>query len=161
MEPIPTTRHPPIQGLWVRGSLPPIQELSIRSFLSNGHDYHLYSYDEIPNLPPGARLLPATLILPEEKIFRMQGGSGFRNNLAPFADVFRYKLLLERGGWWVDLDFVCLRPFDFAAEWVFASERARDGSHVKAISIIKAPAGSLLMAELYERSRAHPDRDQI
>lgn len=36
--------------------------------------------------------------------------------------MFRYKLILERGGWWVDLDTVCLRPFDLDLEHVFASE---------------------------------------
>ncbi len=152
---------PPIQGLWVRGALPPMQLLSIRSFLANGHPYDLYSYDEVINLPAGARLLPATDILPEEEIFAMRGEGGFKGSVAPFADLFRYKLLHERGGWWVDLDFVCLRPFDFASPWVFASERNPDGSRKKAISVIKAPPGNDVMAECYERGRAHANRDKV
>ncbi len=35
-----------------------------------------------------------------------------------FANFFRYKLLLEKGGWFVDSDTICMRPFDFDNEYV-------------------------------------------
>ena len=37
-----------------------------------------------------------------------------------FADGFRYRLLLEYGGLWVDTDVVCLRPFDFDHSEIYA-----------------------------------------
>lgn len=40
-------------------------------------------------------------------------------SLAVFADWFRYRLLAERGGLWVDTDVVCLRPFDHAGPEIF------------------------------------------
>ena len=43
-------------------------------------------------------------------------------SFAGFSNFFRYKLLLEKGGWWVDTDVVCLAPFDFPTPYVFASE---------------------------------------
>ena len=43
-------------------------------------------------------------------------------SLAAFSNLFRYKLLLERGGWWVDTDVICLRPFRVRDELVIASE---------------------------------------
>jgi Glycosyltransferase sugar-binding region containing DXD motif len=73
---------------------------------------------------------------------------------AVFADFFRYKLLLEKGGWWVDLDAVCLKPFDFDAEYVFASERTRDGREVPTNAFIKAPPGSSIMSALWRICQA-------
>src|SRR5262249_19092550 len=120
----------------------------------------LYSYDEIPNLPPGARLLPGSLIVPEREIFTMRKGTLHEDSFGPFSNVFRYKLLLERGGWWVDLDVVCIKPFDFSAEWVFASERRQKGGLLRATCAMKAPPGSDMVAWCYERSRSHKMRDR-
>jgi hypothetical protein len=39
-----------------------------------------------------------------------------------FSNRFRYTLLYLKGGWWVDMDTVCLRPFDFPEPFVFSSE---------------------------------------
>ena len=40
-------------------------------------------------------------------IFRYRDNGSY----AGFANFFRYELLRKRGGWWVDLDTICLRPF--------------------------------------------------
>ncbi len=146
----------PIQGLWVEGPLSPMEELSIRSFLAHGHEYHLYGYGEIPNVPAGARLLPAEGVLPPEEVFRLRVGT---RSYSPFSNVFRYKLLADRGGWWADLDMVCLRPLDFDDEWVFASERLPEGGSLGTTGILKAPPGSLLLAECFERARRQDGRD--
>ena len=42
-----------IQGLWIGTDLSIMERLSITSFLQQGHDYHLYVYDELPNVPAG------------------------------------------------------------------------------------------------------------
>ena len=55
-----------------------------------------------------------------------------------FSNFFRYKLLLERGGWWVDADMVCLRPFAFDKEHVFASEVSKGVTCVSS-GAIRAP----------------------
>ena len=34
-----------IQSLWIGGSLSNLEILSIKSFLQNGHTYHLYTYE--------------------------------------------------------------------------------------------------------------------
>lgn len=150
-----------IQGLWVRGSLPPMQELSIRSFLVNGHSYDLYSYDAVPNVPEGARLLSAYEILPIGDLVYMRPGTLHEYSVAPFSNLFRYKLLHLRGGWWADLDVICLQPFDFTAEWVFATERTEDEKLLSATCVMRAPAGSTFFAECYERARTHPLIDTV
>ena len=65
---------------------------------------------------------------------------------AGFANFFRYQLLLERGGWWADTDTICVKPFDFSDEYVFSSEIGNNGLEVINNGILKAPAGSQVMA---------------
>jgi hypothetical protein len=130
-----------IQSLWVGDRLSAMEVMSVRSFLHHGHDYHLYVYQPVLNLPEGAVARDANEILPASSIFQYTDYQSY----AGFSNYFRYKLLLERGGWWVDTDVVCLRPFDFSAPYVFASEMAK-GTAVPASAIIKSPAGSEAMA---------------
>lgn len=130
-----------IQGLWVGPALSVMEQLSISSFLANGHEYHLYVYDDVQNIPPGATVKDANSILPASDIFQYTG----RPSYAGFSNFFRYKLLLERGGWWADTDMVCLKPFDFASEFVFSMEISKSAEVVSS-SAIKAPAGSDVMA---------------
>src|SRR5829696_4895343 len=99
-----------VQGLWFYGDLPLLQQISIASFLANGHEYHLYTYGSVGNAPPGTTFRDAGELIPESKVFQDRGEKGY----AAFADGFRYRLLLDRGGWWVDTDVVCLKFFDFA-----------------------------------------------
>lgn len=130
-----------IQGLWVGPELSVMERLSIASFLRHGHDFHLYVYAEPKNIPAGTVIREAGEILPASHIFQYRE----RPSYAGFANFFRYKLLLERGGWWVDLDTICLRPFAFPEAYVFASELSK-GRAVVTSCVIKAPAGSELMA---------------
>lgn len=145
-----------VQALWVEGPLSPLEQLSIRSFLAQGHEYHLYSYGEVPGLPAGARLLPAEEILPASAVFRYRSGGSY----AGFSNLFRYKLLHERGGWWADTDMVCLRPLDFEDDWVFASERLQEGGTLSTTGLVKAPAGNPLCADCFERGSRAEDRDR-
>ena len=107
-----------IQGLWIGSRLSPMEEISIRSFLANGHEYHLYAYSRIENLPEGTILRDANEIVSSEKIFKYRDYDSY----AGFSNHFRYKLLLQNGGWWADLDLICLKPFDFKTGYVFSSE---------------------------------------
>jgi len=122
-----------------------MEQLSIASFLQNGHEYHLYVYDAVKNLPAGTLIKDANEILPASRIFQYKHQASY----AGFANFFRYKLLLERGGWWVDTDVICLKPFDFKDEYVFSSETDQE-REVTSSGIIKVPAGSDVMAYAWE-----------
>src|SRR5712692_1793699 len=107
-----------IQGLWIGSRLSAMEELSIRSFMAHGHEYHLYTYGQVENVPEGTVLRNANEIISFEKLFKYRDYDSYSG----FSNHFRYKLLLQNGGWWADLDLICLRPFDFKAEYVFSSE---------------------------------------
>ena len=122
-----------IQGLWIGPELSAMEQLSIASFLKNGHEYHLYVYKEMKNVPGGCVLRDANEILPGARVFQYQQYPSY----AGFANFFRYKLLLERGGWWADTDVICLKTLDFPETQVFASEMCR-GEEVVTSGIIKS-----------------------
>ncbi len=136
-----------IQGLWVGDELSTLERLSIASFLAQGHEYHLYVYRAVANVPPGASLKDAGEVLPESMIFQYAKHASY----AGFANYFRYKLLLDRGGWWADTDAVCIQPFDFPGEYVFGSELTMEGEATPTSGFIKAPAGSPAMAFAWEQ----------
>lgn len=136
----------PIQGLWIGRELSTMEQLSISSFLQNGHVYHLYTYVPVANVPTGTLMKDANEILPSSMIFQYKD----HPSVAGFANLFRYKLLLEKGGYWADLDFVCLRQFDFESEYVFSSEWD-DGVIAVNNGIIRAPVLSPVMYWLCEQ----------
>jgi mannosyltransferase OCH1-like enzyme len=129
-----------IQGLWIGPELSVMEQLSITSFLRNGHEYHLYVYDTVKNIPIGTVIKNGHDILPSSRIFQYAD----RPTYAGFANWFRYKLLFERGGWWADTDTICLKPFDFSERYVFASE-INQGVEIVVNGIIKVPARSEIM----------------
>ena len=134
-----------IQGLWVGSELSMMEQLSITSFLRHGHDYHLYVYGDVAHVPEGAVIRDGNAILPASMIFQYK----HRKSYSGFSNYFRYKLLLENGGWWADMDIVCLKPFDFDTAYVFSSEWYRDSVLVSS-GIIKVPVGSEVMAYAWQ-----------
>jgi len=137
-----------INSLWIGRPLSLLEQLSITSFLQNGYEYHLYCYDEVANVPRGTVLCDAAEILPASEIFYYRRGPG-KGSVAVFTDLFRLKILFEKGGWWVDTDVVCLRRFDFAEPIVFASERTQTGTQV-ANAVLKFPQGHAVASLCYE-----------
>ncbi len=147
-----------VQSMWIGNRLSVMEQLAIRSYLDHGHPFHLYTYGDVTEIPAGTVVRPGTEILAEKEIFCYQSGYG-KGSYAGFANSFRYKLLLERGGWWSDLDAVCLQPFDFVDEHVLGYEREPLGEWHVANGLIKAPAGSPLMEYCWEHaSAADPTR---
>ncbi len=139
-----------IQCLWIGRCLSPLEQLSIRSFLANGHEVQLYVYEQIEGVPCGTRIRNAEHVLPRASQFLYREYPSY----AGFANFFRYRLLLEKGGWWVDLDTICLRPFDFASNYVFSSEDVLEGGTKANVGATKVPAGCDLMADLWRQCEA-------
>ena len=109
-----------MQSLWI-GELSHMQRLSIASFISHGYDYHLYCYKKLNDIPCGCKIMDANEILPEKSIFAYKNTYGaIGASVSVFSNLFRYKLLLERGGWWADMDTICLKPFNFSGDFIAA-----------------------------------------
>jgi hypothetical protein len=101
---------------WYGPPLSRIERLCISSFVANGHAVRLHVYEEPRRIPPGVTLCDADAVLPRSELF-VHRSTG---SLALFADWFRYRLLAQHGGLWVDTDMVCLRPFTHTGPEIFA-----------------------------------------
>jgi hypothetical protein len=142
-----------VQSLWVGDALSPVERTVIASHLQRGHQFHLYTYGPVANVPTGTVVKDGREILPASEIFCYQRGAG-KGSVSAFSNCFRYKLLAERGNWWVDMDVVCLLPFDFAADYVFAGEKRMNGTVAATTCVMRAPQGSPLMSQCFARSWA-------
>jgi hypothetical protein len=91
------------QSFWFGSDLPAYQRLAAQSFIDFGFRYTLYSYQKF-DVPNGVDLRDAREILPEDRVFFC----GAHGSVSAFSDLFRYHLLHEVGGWWIDADVVCL-----------------------------------------------------
>lgn len=121
-----------IQGLWVGPRLGTMEYMGINSFLKAGHRYHLYTLGPVANVPEGTTVLDARSIMTEYVPSQFPA-------LAGYADFFRHKLLLTKGGYWADSDNICLKPFDFASPYVFSSEYTPSGGAQCNAGVIKVP----------------------
>jgi hypothetical protein len=126
-----------VQSLWIGSRLSGQEILSIKSFLAHGHDYHLYIYDDIGPVPAGTVVKDAATILDRRHACRDQFGT-----YCFLADKFRYKLLRERGGWWVDTDIICVRPFTKLGPYFFCYATDQEVAN----TVLKAPPQSPFMA---------------
>jgi hypothetical protein len=147
-----------INGLWIGNELSNLELLTIHSFVNNGHEFHLWSYNNFKEaLPEGAVLKDANEIIFEKEIFRYEEAtvSGIGNgSVAGFSDIFRYKLLYEKGGWWVDMDVTCLKPFDLQQPYLFP----KDNNFPFTGKVLKSKAKSQLMLDCYMESIEKVDK---
>ncbi len=138
-----------IHTFWHGGELPPLAHACLQSFLVRGHTLRVHCYQPI-DAPAGTTLEDAREVVAlDDPMYRFSDSS----TITAFADYFRYKLLHQRGGWWVDTDVYCLTDAlpDEAYAW------AEQESGVINNAILKFPKGDPLCGRLaaLAKSRAH------
>jgi O-methyltransferase len=99
-------------------------------------------YEDVKDIPEGTTVKDGNEILPisERQKVRYE---------AHFSDRFRTLVVFKNGGWYSDMDEVCLRPLDSLDPYVFISEYRYDGEHrartkeeqLVNCCLFKAPAG--------------------
>ena len=97
-----------VAALWIGGPLSFLEQLCLISYVHAGHHVRLYTYENVPNVPPGVEVADANEIMPmTNTIVHKNSGSP-----APQADAFRYQMLakLDRTIW-ADTDAYCVKPF--------------------------------------------------
>lgn len=141
-----------VNGLWIGTQLSNIELLTLHSFIAQGHHFRLWVYDELETpVPAGVELADGNEIIPREKIFRYKHTNSFghgKGSVSGFSDIFRYKLLYDHGGWWVDMDMTCLKVLDFDEPYVFRNH------HELAVvgNAMKCPKGSPVMLDCYNEA---------
>ena len=147
-----------VHGMWIGRYLSNLELLTLHSFIRHGHEFHLWLYDDLVTpLPSGVVIEDAAELIPKESIFTKKNldaecGVG-KGSYGPFSDLFRYKLLYERGGFWVDMDVTCLRPLNIHAPYLFRSHRIGVMGN-----LIKCPRHSAMMRRAYEENLERANR---
>jgi len=127
--------------LWLGERLGPLERACLRSFLRAGHPVTFYAYEDVVGIPEGVTVADAEEVLP--RTVRE------RNAALPksvFADYFRYQMQALSLGTWIDADVYCIKPFDFADDYVFGWENRRYINQ----AVLRMPADSPLTAALLD-----------
>jgi hypothetical protein len=97
-----------VAALWIGGPLSFLEQLCLISFVHAGQSVKLYTYEGVPNVPPGVEVGDANDILPQSGYMKhTKTGSP-----ALHSDVFRYHLLAKCDRTiWADTDAYCVKPF--------------------------------------------------
>jgi len=134
------------RSLWIGPALSALERLCIQSFLDHGHALELFAYHPVAAVPAGCRIRDARRILPESQVFAYREGGSY----AAFSNWFRYKLLYDIGGWWIDTDVVCLAPEIPGGPIALAGQ----GDGLVNGAIMKFPAGHPAMQFAYSAAAA-------
>ena len=167
-----------IHSFWISGPLSEMNLLTIKSFLANGHEFVLYTYDKYvvadaidDDLICGGFIIKdASEILPESEIYyykNMAGGNpAFK--FGGFAERLKAEMLFKLGGWHVDLDVTCLHNFNdinvsilktasvgiSTAHYIYPDYVLRPHNNGGIVAnIIKAPAGSEFARRYVEHTK--------
>lgn len=94
-----------VNMFWWGESLSQIELASMLSVQRCGHDVTLYAYNSPENLPHGIAWQNASEILPRDKFML------FKNSQPALgSDLFRYHLMAQSKGLWMDTDVLLLQP---------------------------------------------------
>jgi Alpha 1,4-glycosyltransferase conserved region len=141
------TARATFQSFWAGGPLSPYEWLCLNSFVKCGHAFDLYSFDLDLAVPVGVRLSDARELFGAQDFFVYEDGFG-KGSPSAFANLFRYKLLAEKGGWWVDTDVVCqARDLPLRKEFF-----AREDDGFINVAVLFFEAGHPLMVRCLEEA---------
>ncbi|MBI3699079.1 MAG: hypothetical protein HY242_01360 [Afipia sp.] len=151
----PQTADPQtVRTFWHGDSIGPYQLLCLRSFADHGHRVEVFSYNLNLIVPKWVTLRDAAEILPEEDVLK-----SFGDRSAIDANRFRWAMLSELGGWWIDPDVVLLKP-DLPDSEIFMGNL--DAFGMLPTTVLRFPPGHKLVEEAVVRSKStdvgQPDR---
>lgn len=141
-----------VQTMYVGKSFSHINYLCLESFIKNGHQVHLYLYDNKPEVPKDVICKSAEKILSSKFIIPKSANSD--NPWGHFSDLFRYKLLYDIGGWWFDTDVYCIKSFNFKKDYVIPYEYS-DFTHKNIkinCNILKFPPKNNILFEAFNEA---------
>jgi len=145
-----------IHGVWIGKKLSKMECLTIELLQRQGHEFHLWSYDSIANVPHGVIARDASLIMPRSSIFEYRGKplnvipNGGIGSFAHWSDIFQVNLLYKEGGIYSQMDVAYLKQLNFKQPYVFASLWPYLWPNSIQTFLMKAPKGSLFCKECAE-----------
>ena len=132
----------PLNALWVGDELGYLEQLCLVSGLAAGHEFRLYSYEphRLRGVPSGIDLRDAAEVMPRDRMVTYAGTESYVLG----SNFWRYEMLGMGLGYWVDLDMLLLKPFDFTGDYVFGREQQGTIN----TAVLLAPPDSALVSDL-------------
>jgi glycosyltransferase involved in cell wall biosynthesis len=125
---------------------------AVTSMRRTGHRVRVWSYSPEKLrllLPQGVELCDAADVVPRGLFEQVMAGSEVRY----FSDIFRYAVLYEHGGLWMDSDIILLRPFPYRGDYFFNLQwRGAHVGHFVCGNVIYAKPFSHHLRNLYEKA---------
>jgi hypothetical protein len=142
-----------LRAFWSGPPLSHYEVLCLNSFLSRGQRVLLYSYDRKLRVPDGVELIDANEILPGEEVREFVYRNGERSP-ALFSNLFRYEMLRQLGGWYIDLDVVMMTDIPPITDLYIAQQ---DDLHING-AVMRFAAGAPIVAAAAIEARLGMDR---
>lgn len=127
-----------VNSLWIGNKLGEVHAACLRSFVNKGHRVVLHSYGKPEDTPKGVEIFDARKLMKESEIVRTATG-----NLALASDIYRYRILKEGLGLYIDCDVYCVKPIkddEYILGW--ETQYTVNGA------ILKVPHDSQILKEL-------------
>jgi hypothetical protein len=137
---------PEVRMFWTGPPLSPYELLSLQSFVAAGARVFVYSTTKTLRVPEGVELLDVRELWPGP-VHRFYFPDGDPSP-ALHSNLVRYAALQRYGGWYADLDMICLRGLPTSKVYL-----ARESDNSVNGAIMKFPAQSPVMAGAIEESR--------
>lgn len=119
--------------------LGPVHVACLRSFRRHGHHVILHAFDPPEDTPDDIKIFDASKLMRREEITIHRK----TKSLSLASDIYRYRMLREGMGMYVDCDVYCLRPFP-DQKYVFGWESSNAISN----AVLGAPHNSDLVKRL-------------
>jgi hypothetical protein len=147
----PAPERPVINMLWIGPCLGSVERACMRSVMACGHPLHLWHYAPIDGVPEGVVRRDAAAVIPESRVFRHEPTGSY----ALFSNLFRYTLLQNGDGIWMDCDVYLLKAISPQQGYLLGW--AQPG--VIGTAVLGLPAESPILEELigyFDASRIPP-----
>lgn len=128
-----------INAIWIGPKLGPLHAACLESFLRQGHEVLLHTFDAPNDVPSGVKLFDANRLMSRKDIVAHRA----TGSLSLASDIYRYRILRAGMGTYVDCDVYCLRPLP-KQDYLFGLEDDQKTCN----AVLKAPANSELVKRL-------------
>lgn len=134
----PTKKKPEVFSMWVGDTFPEIAQMSVKSHLDHGFKFKLFTYknrlkENINLIPAGCEVYEANDVLDDEYVF-LKGGNW--QSYGMFSDMWRYAYLMKNDGCWMDLDYICLKPWT-PEHWFYSADGTLDAIDTNPLQVPK------------------------
>ena len=143
-----------VRSLWVGPRMTELEWACLASFVHHGAEVELYS-DRPRAVPRGVIVSDMREVLRDVVRYGPRSGDHV-GSLAVSADLGRMAALRRHGGWWVDTDVICLRPFgpiDSGFRVAWETDDNTEAHRARAnVAVMRADPGDVIVKRLHERA---------